>query len=1378
MRGDTADELSRIHNAAMTAVNAQESIGRPLESHGMDLFDHLVVELFDSRTRLEWESSISDPLDPPSHSTLMDFMSKRILTLNAAKPKITTKGSADPPRSAKSHFAKSEASRCALCKGAHSIGKCVEFKAKAAVDRKSFVESNRLCYNCLGHHLVAKCTSVRRCLSCNVNHHSLLHDAETPAKPLEASSLSVVRSAADSKAVLLATARVSIADRYGAPHAVRALVDQGSEVSLVSESLAQRLRLPRSQSTTSILGIGDTRSGSTRGKVTLRLTSTTTDTTITVLAFVLPRLSAYRGTTAKSGATWSHVMGLPLADPQFLSNDPIELLLGAEVCSQILEEGLRRGDAHAPIAQKTSLGWILSGGTSSASFHGHLKSLQCTADHELVQLVRRFWELDAEPATPSPLTPEESQCEDVFVRTHKRASSGRYTVRLPFATTPSALVETRRPAEKLLVAMERKCNNDAAFGQLYRAFMREYEDLEHMEEVAEVRKGEAKCYLPHHGVLKEASESTKLRVVFNGSQRTSSGESLNSHLLVGANLLPALSDVLIRWRCHRYVFVTDIAKIECSGVTNVPGDIREYRLRTVTYGLACAPYLAIRTLRQLADDEEARFPRGAEVLRHDCYVDDIMSGAQTLAEARTIQTELNELCMAGGFPLRKWASNHNEILSGIPREHRSHNTPLAWNDSQSTLGLRWNPVGDYLAVAINARTLREFTKRRVLSETARLFDPLGWLAPVVVQAKVLMPQSEHTPRWCTSAPRTSSPTRGKEQTPTILWSDSKVTLHWIKGHVSRWKTFVANRVSHIQQQLPDAHWRHVPGRDNPADCASRGVFPSELKGHSLWWSGPAWLRGSELDWPRDASEIVEHDIPEKRVTVHTACERDAEESDILLRFSDLHKLLRVTAWCLRWRSRLSRTEEPSDSLLPSEVDAALHRWLTHVQGAHYGKEVLTLRAGRTVPRRSTLAALCPFLDPDGAIRVGGRLKHAVLSQDERHPLILPATSWLTRLVVESCHRRTLHGGVQLTLGMLRLRFWVPRGRSVVKQALHRCVTCVRWRAATPQPIMGDLPRELVTPSRPFLRTGVDYAGPIFTRTSKGRGQKAHKAFIAVFVCLSTKAVHLELVSDYTSEAFLAAFRRFVSRRGLSTDMYSDCGTNFIGADKELRRLFRGASSEGRNIVNSTASEGVTWHFNPPAAPHFGGLWEAAVKSAKHHLRRVIGETTLTFEEMSTLLSQIEACLNSRPLQALSDDPDDVSALSPGHFLIGAPLLAVPEPTLVEARESTLSRWQHVQQMRDHFLRRWSCEYLHSLTSRPKWQVQDAAPHVGDLCLLRHDVTNPVAPRTDYTTTPGGRWRNSRCHHPYCCFRIHSAAGQACDVASGDELHSTATATRR
>jgi hypothetical protein len=192
------------------------------------------------------------------------------------------------------------------------------------------------------------------------------------------------------------------------------------------------------------------------------------------------------------------------------------------------------------------------------------------------------------------------------------------------------------------------------------------------------------------------------------------------------------------------------------------------------------------------------------------------------------------------------------------------------------------------------------------------------------------------------------------------------------------------------------------------------------------------------------------------------------------------------------------------------------------------------------------------------------------------------------------------------------------------------VPCARERANIPTQLMGDLPEPRVNLSRFFLHAGIDYAGPFRVLPVTGRGQKSRKVYIALFVCLSSRAIHLELVTDYSTTAFLAAFKRFASRRGIPSDMYSDNGTNFQGADKELRDSFARIVRDD-DLASTLANDGTAWHFIPAASPHFGGMWEAGVKSVKHHLRRIVGNHTLSMEEFGTLLCQIEACLNSRPL---------------------------------------------------------------------------------------------------------------------------------------------------
>lgn len=323
------------------------------------------------------------------------------------------------------------------------------------------------------------------------------------------------------------------------------------------------------------------------------------------------------------------------------------------------------------------------------------------------------------------------------------------------------------------------------------------------------------------------------------------------------------------------------------------------------------------------------------------------------------------------------------------------------------------------------------------------------------------------------------------------------------------------------------------------------------------------------------------------------------------------------------------------------------------------------------------------------------------------------------------HLNTLHGGPELVITMLRRRYWIINMRSAVRLEIHNCIKCYRFNAVRCTQQMGNLPRPRVQVDRPFNHTGIDCAGPINLRMSKGRGAKSYKAYIALFVCLGTKAVHLEAVSDLSTPAFLAAYRRFTSRRGLPQHIHSDNGSNFLGASRILRKeAGMHLLKVSEDIINEIANSGSVWHFIPPASPHFGGLWEAGIKSMKQHLKKVIGDSTLTFEELSTLLSQIEACLNSRPLCPTTSDPSDNSALTPGHFLIGDALLAPPENITLPLSIHVHTRWQLVQKMRNDFWKRFQHEYLVRLQNRPKWASKSPNLDINDLVLVMDDNLPP------------------------------------------------------
>ncbi|XP_066585603.1 uncharacterized protein [Prorops nasuta] len=543
------------------------------------------------------------------------------------------------------------------------------------------------------------------------------------------------------------------------------------------------------------------------------------------------------------------------------------------------------------------------------------------------------------------------------------------------------------------------------------------------------------------------------------------------------------------------------------------------------------------------------------------------------------------------------------------------------------------------------------------------------------------------------------------------YSDSQVTLAWLAKQPVNWKTFVANRVSLIQTQLPNAKWHYVNTKLNPADLCSRGISAKQLTEDSLWWQGPAFLR----EQPTHDIQVYETSEESRKtnLNVHVG----VDQCWFLDKYSSWHKLVRVMAYVIRFVNHARKQSTHSDlAFSVSEVRFSVETLVKVVQRAQFAKELAALQQGERVPTRSKLLPLYPTLDSRGILRVGGRLRNANLSEHAKHPIVLPECH-LASILIRQTYLDTLHGGLQLTLATLRQKFWIINARNLVKSVVHKCTSCVRERAKLGVQLMGSLPAARVSRSFAFENTGVDYAGPFSIKLHHGRNAKSVKGYVAVFVCLATRAIHLELVSRLDTEAFLAALARFISRRGKPAAIYSDNGLNFQGADAELTRAFKSSLEIARSQDTEPISE-IEWKFIPVATPHWGGLWESAVKSMKHHLKRSIGVFVPNFEEMTTLLSRIEACLNSRPISRMHDDLESLDVLTPGHFLIGRPLLAPPEFATLDLRESTLNRWQSVTKISEVFWKKWSSEYLHTLQNRPKWQNANMDFQVGDIVLVK------------------------------------------------------------
>ncbi|XP_065094436.1 uncharacterized protein LOC135714960 [Ochlerotatus camptorhynchus] len=427
-----------------------------------------------------------------------------------------------------------------------------------------------------------------------------------------------------------------------------------------------------------------------------------------------------------------------------------------------------------------------------------------------------------------------------------------------------------------------------------------------------------------------------------------------------------------------------------------------------------------------------------------------------------------------------------------------------------------------------------------------------------------------------------------------------------------------------------------------------------------------------------------------------------------------------------------RKSTKSSNIILTTADLVVtdHTLIRLAQSQLYSEELaeLTSSTSNDVLKSSPLKWLKPHVDDNGIIRVGGRLSNAEVPDTVKYPMVLSSSHPLAQLLAGYYHKFLLHAGPQLMLATMRQKYWIISGRNLVRHAYHQCVKCFRNKPILIQQSVADLPKSRVTPARPFAISGVDYCGPVFLKsTVRNRGPT--KAYIAIFVCFSTKAVHIELVTDLSTPAFLAALRRFVARRGLVRELHSDNGTAFKGAANALHRIYemlKSSETDRAHIQTWCAENQIQWKFIPPRAPHFGGLWEAAVKSAKHHLLREIGHISIRQENMTTLLTQIEMCLNSRPLTPIPCDPTDLEVLTPGHFLVGSNLQSVPEPSYVDTPDNRLDHWQITQKLFQRIWARWYPEYLAQLQSRAAKGCKAPVPiKVGQIVVIKDENLPPA-----------------------------------------------------
>ncbi|KAL2086450.1 hypothetical protein ACEWY4_017509 [Coilia grayii] len=580
----------------------------------------------------------------------------------------------------------------------------------------------------------------------------------------------------------------------------------------------------------------------------------------------------------------------------------------------------------------------------------------------------------------------------------------------------------------------------------------------------------------------------------------------------------------------------------------------------------------------------------------------------------------------------------------------------------------------------------------------------------------------------------------------VFWTDSMTVLRYIRNESRRFQTFVANRLNVIRSTSEVCQWRYIGTKLNPADCASRGLHMNAFLKKQCWISGPDFLKKPPDCWPETPTELVlsTDDLELKRVvTVNVAVKDGCDATTYLMNyFSTWTKLKRAVAWFLRLKSVLlqlaqKRQIAPKQSrhgmvtrqskqqktdpyvISVNDMEDAEMAIVRYCQRQGFAHEVSSLQKGmQCVSQNSPIYRLDPFID-SGTLRVGGRLRKGAMPTEQKHPAILPKDHHVSKLIVHHAHEEVGHSGRNFTLSKLRQRYWIPCANALARKVINDCTTCRKAHSNTGQQKMADLPVDRLIPDLPpFTHVGVDYFGPLEIR----RGRSIVKRYGVIFTCLTSRAIHLEVAQSLDTDSCIHAFRRFIARRGQVSELRSDNGTNLVAAEKELKEALK--SWNLQQIQQSLLQKGVKWTFNPPHGAHHGGIWERLIRMVKRILQTVTGQQHLDDEGLQTVMCEIEAILNSRPLTTMSDDPNDLNPLTPNH-LLNLKVQPVLPPGLFTKEDSyTRRRWKQVQYIADLFWNRWTQEYLPLLQMRHKWTHVKRNFQEGDIVL----VADSTAPR--------------------------------------------------
>ena len=566
-----------------------------------------------------------------------------------------------------------------------------------------------------------------------------------------------------------------------------------------------------------------------------------------------------------------------------------------------------------------------------------------------------------------------------------------------------------------------------------------------------------------------------------------------------------------------------------------------------------------------------------------------------------------------------------------------------------------------------------------------------------------------------------------------FYTDSRVVLGYINNVSKRFYVYVANRVHRIRKSTSPNQWSFVPTEKNPADSATRSVPVASMQNHP-WLKGPSHLLEVQNTTEEDSYPLMDPDDdkeirPSVQALKTSICPGSLLGSHHFEKFSVWGNLVRIIAYlkhiCASFQCKNDNGckgwHKCSGHKTVKALSEAEQFIVRVVQTEAFGEELSCIVQGRPLPRNSPLLSLNPILDECGLLRVGGRLNRSGLENREKHPIIVPGRHHIATLLIRHHHSLVKHQGRHLTEGAVRAAgYWVIGGKRVISSILHKCVKCRKLRGKYEVQKMADLPLDRLQRGPPFSSVGVDTFGPwsIVSRRTRG-GLAESKRWAILFTCLTTRAIHIEVVEELSTSSFINALRRFVAIRGNVKELRSDRGTNFIGAVDALKADC--VNVEDTSVKKFLNSKAIVWYFNPPHSSHMGGVWERMIGVTRRILESMLSDVSaknLSHEVLTTFMAEVCAIVNARPLIAVSHDPEAPEILSPSLLLNQKSDVKTEAFESFDLKNLYKAQWKRVQTLADLFWNRWRQEYLITLQKRRIWQSERPNLKDGDVVLLK------------------------------------------------------------